>query len=280
MTRSDAGRNLTSRGRVALLGLPADEHSSHLRGAAAAPPAIRAALASPSSNLWAENGVDIGAKGMIADLGDLPLGGKLDLEAIEAGARGALAAAPRAIFLGGDHSVSWLLLRALSESRGKNLTVLHFDAHPDLYDSFEGDRLSHACPFARVMEEGLVSRLVQVGIRGMNSHQAQQARRFGVEVINMEDWTSGKRPAIEGELYISLDLDALDPAFAPGVSHPEPGGLSTREIITAINCSGGTLRAADIVELNPSRDPSGLSAMVAAKLLKELAGRMILEGGA
>ena len=153
--------------------------------------------------------------------------------------------------------------------------MLHLDAHPDLYDEFEGDRLSNACPFARIMEEGRVRRLVQVGIRTMNAPQRAQAERFGVEVVEMKAWRPDLSVPAEGPVYVSLDLDVLDPAFAPGVSHPEPGGLSTREVIGS--CSGlrGPVVGADLVELNPARDPTGATARVAAKLAKELLARLL-----
>jgi arginase len=159
------------------------------------------------------------------------------------------------------------------------LTVLHIDAHSDLYDEFDGDRFSHGCPFARIMEDRLAGRLIQVGIRTMNPHQRDQARRFGVEVIDMRTWLSGARPGAEGEIYLSLDLDALDPAFAPGVSHHEPGGLSVREVISLIQDIRGEVVGADVVEYNPSRDVNGVTATVAAKLVKEIAGRMKSGGG-
>ena len=155
------------------------------------------------------------------------------------------------------------------------LTILHLDAHADLYDEFEGDRYSHACPFARIMEEKLADRLVQVGIRTMTGHLRDQAKRFGAEVIDMRAWEAGKRPVTTGAVYLSLDLDVLDPAFAPGVSHWEPGGLATRDVIGVIQSVGGTLIGADVVEYNPVRDPTGVTAMVAAKLVKEIASRML-----
>jgi arginase family enzyme len=154
------------------------------------------------------------------------------------------------------------------------LTILHIDAHPDLYEEFAGDRLSHACPFARIMEERLARRLVQVGIRTMNDQQQRQVERFGVEVIDMSAWVGGHRPSLEGEVYLSIDLDGIDPAFAPGVSHREPGGLTVRDVLTLIQQTGGTLVGADVVEYNPKQDSSGVTATVAAKLVKEVAGRL------
>ena len=289
----DPGR--AGKGVVILAGLPADDKSSYLRGAAAAPAAIREALACPSSNLCAEDGTELGSNPLFADAGDIDLGGILDMEAIESGLGGLFSRGSRIICLGGDHSVSFPAIRALARTRstgargtgasgatgtGGRVDVLHLDAHPDLYDSFEGDRLSHACPFARCLDEGLIGRLVQVGIRGMNSEQRARARKFDVDVIDMTAWVAGRRPDFGGDFYLSLDLDALDPAFAPGVSHREPGGLTTREVITLVQRTPGTLVGADIVELNPERDGEGITAMVAAKLLKEIAARMLrdLEG--
>jgi arginase family enzyme len=156
------------------------------------------------------------------------------------------------------------------------LTILHIDAHADLYDSFEGDRYSHACPFARIMEEGLAARLVQVGIRTMTRHQREQADRFQVEVIDMRRWETGVRPLIgpSETVYLSLDMDGIDPAFAPGVSHPEPGGLTVREVVSLIQQLDAPLVAADVVECNPEVDPSGITSYVAAKLVKEIAAAM------
>jgi agmatinase len=175
--------------------------------------------------------------------------------------------------IGGDHAVTYPVVRAVG-ARHPGLTILHIDAHPDLYDEFEGNCLSHACPFARIMEAGLAARLVQVGIRAMNGHQQEQARRFGVEVIDMRAWSAGVRPVLVGPIYVSIDLDGLDPAFAPGVSHREPGGLSGRDVIGFVHALPSPPVGADIVEFNPSQDAAGVTAHVAAKLLKEIAGRM------
>jgi arginase family enzyme len=239
-------------GSVAMLGLPWDESSSFVRGAAAAPPVIRQALHSPASNLACEAGVDLATERRWQDLGDLELVGKPgSLELITETVDLVLGRRARILGLGGDHSVTYPIVRAYARHYPR-LDLLHFDAHPDLYDEFEGDRFSHACPFARIMEERLVQRLVQVGIRTMNPHQQAQAERFG-----------------------SFDLDALDPAFAPGVAHREAGGLSTRESLRSIGRLRAPLVGADIVELNPSRDLHDLTAVAAAKLVKELSARML-----
>jgi arginase len=257
--------------RIRLIGLPTDSHSSFLRGAASAPPAIRAALASDHSNRAAENGLELGLDILFEDAGDLPL---TESSADPALIRGAIAAAASEgcvpLALGGDHMVSFPIVAGLAAVHGP-LNILHFDAHPDLYDDFEGDPLSHASPFARIMEAGLAGRLVQVGIRTLNRHCRQQAERFGVEIMEMRHFRAESVPIPQAPLYVSIDLDALDPAFAPGVSHPEPGGLSARELLAVLHRVPGPIVGADIVEYNPSRDINGTTAVLAAKLVKELA---------
>lgn len=264
-------------GQPTLLGVPFDAASSFRRGPAAAPAAIRAALTSPAGNAWTEGLVDLGAPGVLADGGDLSLPADDSSRAragIEEGVARVLAGGGRPIVLGGDHSITYPVLRAM-RPRHARLSVLHVDAHPDLYEEFAGDRFSHACPFARSLEEGLLDDLVQVGIRAMTASQRAQAERYGVQVIDMDAWVAGRRPAPAHPVYLSIDLDGLDPAYVPGVSHPEPGGLSVREVLTVLHRLEVPIVGADIVELNPELDVHGLTARVAAKLVKEVAGAML-----
>lgn len=127
------------------------------------------------------------------------------------------------------------------------------------------------------MEQQLATRLVQVGIRTMNPHQRRQAERFGVEVIEMRNWHPEVALGLAGPVYLSLDLDALDPAFAPGVSHHEPGGFTTRDVVNIIQNLESPIVGADIVEFNPERDPVGVTGMVAAKFLKEIVAQMLAQ---
>jgi agmatinase len=262
---------------ITLLGIPYDGSSSFQRGAALGPAAIRAALRSESSNSWNEDEQDV--LPLLEDVGDLGLDGLTDPRPlIEARVDALMREGATPLLLGGDHSVTWPIVRAVSRHLPR-LTILHLDAHPDLYDALDGDRGSHGSPFARIMEEGLASSLVQCGIRTINQHQREQARRFGVEVVTMRSGieamiTAARR--LEGPVYLSLDLDVLDPAFAPGISHPEPGGLTTREVIRIVQAiPRGRLIAADLVELNPRNDLRDLTARVGAKLLKEIVGRLV-----
>ena len=267
-------------GRPQLLGLPYDASSSFLRGSAAAPPRIREALWSPAVNSWTELGANLSGSSGLADAGDLDLSESPAAARgqVEAGVAGLLQHGFRPIALGGDHSLTYPIMRAMAREHS-TLTILHVDAHGDLYDEFEGDRYSHACPFARIMEEGLASWLVQVGIRTMTEHQRAQAARFDADVIDMVRWAAGVRPFADrrpSPWYLSIDIDGIDPGFAPGVSHREPGGLSVREVISLIQAVPGPIVGADVVEYNPAQDLGGVTAAVAAKIVRELAGTMLM----
>lgn len=263
----------SGKGRIALLGIPFDRESSYKRGSAKAPDMIRYAWKSPSSNMFSENGTLVDQE-LVYDAGDLDLDKAFDpFEVVDDKVEELLKTGMPLICLGGDHSISYPIVRAFNRLRGE-LNILHFDAHPDIYDTFEGSRLSHACPFARIMEDGLAKRLVQVGIRTQSQAQREQISKFGVEVIEMKDHPKDLELVFDGPVYISFDMDALDPAFAPGVSHREPGGLTTRQAISAIQSVKGRVVGADIVEYNPALDTPGMTDMVASKIMKEIAARM------
>ncbi|MGH9765552.1 MAG: arginase family protein, partial [Blastocatellia bacterium] len=175
-----------------------------MRGPAQAPKAIREALYSGCSNLWTEDGIDLGRENSFHDAGDLHLPDDVNaaFAAIESGVRQALSLGHPLICLSGDHSVTYPTVKAF-HSQYPDLTILHFDAHPDLYDELDGNRLSHASPFARIMEERLARRLVQVGIRTINCHQLSQAKKFGVQVITMRNLHRFSELSFEGPLFIS-----------------------------------------------------------------------------
>lgn len=260
----------------AIIGLPWDENSSYLRGAAEAPAVIREALFCESANLWSESGVDFGQR-PIHDAGDLPmLNGEAMFGMIEHSIASLIDQHYAPISLGGDHAVTYPIMRAFAKKHPR-ISILHFDAHPDIYDEFQGNRLSHACPFARIMEDRLVERLVQVGIRTATGPQREQVERFGVEMIEMRDWRDDWPIDFDTPVYISFDIDGLDPAFAPGVSHREPGGLSTRQAINVIQRISSPIIGADIVEFNPRMDVGGMTAMVCAKILREIAAKTLEE---
>ena len=210
----------------------------------------------------------------LADEGDFEIN---DLMAIEEIIARRLKKGDRVLSLGGDHSVTFPILKAYT-SFYPDIEILHIDAHPDLYDELEGDKLSHACPFARIMEAAPSVRLVQMGIRTLNAHQKAQSEKFGTEIIEMKDFQNGLRPVFKKPLYISIDLDGIDPAFAPGVSHHEPGGFSAREVIDLIGGIRVPVVGADVVEYNPDRDVSGITSALAGKLVKEVLSIMVENG--
>jgi len=257
--------------KIALIGIPWDKKSSYLQGPALAPTRIRQALHSDAGNYWTELTVNPIQNDLFEDWGDIKVP---TYSAIEKQIALALNKGVRTLSLGGDHSVVFPIMKAYHQFFPP-FDILQIDAHGDLYHEFEGDPHSHACPFARIMENKLAERLVQVGIRTFNPHQKEQAAKFNVESIEMRDFDAGKRPTFTRPVYISLDLDGLDPAFAPGVSHHEPGGLTTREVLRMIQNLEVPIIGADVVELNPHRDVSDMTAAVAAKFVKEIAGKML-----
>ncbi|KAK6162528.1 hypothetical protein DH2020_002369 [Rehmannia glutinosa] len=237
-----------------LLGVPLGHNSSFLQGPAFAPPRIREAIWCGSTNSTTEEGEDLKDPRVLTDVGDVPVQELRDcgvdddrlMSIISESVKLVMEEEPlRPLVLGGDHSISFPVVRAVSEKLGGPVDILHLDAHPDIYHEFEGNKYSHASSFARIMEGGYARRLLQKlgeGVKGV---------------------------------YISVDLDCLDPAFAPGVSHIEPGGLSFRDVLNILHNLKGDVVAADVVEFNPQRDTvDGMTAMVAAKLVRELTAKI------
>ena len=265
----------------AIIGVPFAEKSCHLKGASRGPQAIRTASTGKSMNAWTELGINLKDETILVDLGDVETTGHFQevFTRIEKCIRGIIGAKAVPIILGGDHSISYPSFRAFSHQFA-SLDILHFDAHPDLYEELYGDRYSHACPFSRILEEGQVKNLVQVGIRASTGQQRTKALEYHVQTIWMKDLK--EIPALEfsNPLYISFDLDALDPAYAPGVSHHEPGGLSTRQVIDIIHSLKARIVGLDVVELNPDRDGFGITAAAAVKIIKEVIGKIIFEASA
>ncbi len=261
--------------KISLLGIPHDDNSSFMKGASEAPPLIRHELHSDAFSMWSETGIDFSVAGRLVDHGDIQFDSACDpWDLIERNVGRAMESGDPLICLGGDHAITHPIMRAVRR-RHPSLTILHIDAHPDIYHEYQGNPRSHTSPFARIMEERLADRLIQVGLRTVNDHHHDQFKRFGVEVIEAFRCGEKLRLDMTTPVYISMDIDALDPAYAPGVSHREPGGLSTRQVIDLIHTIDQPIVAADIVEFNPRCDISNLTAIVAAKLLKEIGGMMV-----
>ncbi|KAJ1413609.1 Ureohydrolase, manganese-binding site [Sesbania bispinosa] len=274
-----------------LLGVPLGHNSSFIQGSAFAPPRIREAIWCGSTNSTTEEGKDLRDPRVLTDVGDVPIQEIQDcgvdddrlMNVISEAVKLVMEEDPlRPLVLGGDHSISFPVVRAVSEKLGGPIDILHFDAHPDLYHDFEGNYYSHASTFARIMEGGYARRLVQVGIRSITADVHEQVKKFGVELYEMRTF-SRSLPVLEnlklGEgakgVYISIDVDCLDPAFAPGVSHLEPGGLSFRDVLNILQNLQGDVVGGDVVEYNPQRDTAdNMTAMVTAKLVRELAAKI------
>jgi arginase len=262
---------------IQLIGIPYDGGSSFLKGPAYAPPRIRLMAEDGSANNYAENLAEISKNKNYNDRGDIvfdSLNPESVYNQIKSTITEILTHSDPVLSLGGDHSISFPIIEAHSQYY-QDLHILHLDAHADLYENFEDNPYSHASPFARIMERGLIKSLTQVGIRTLNPHQKEQAEKFGVKIIPMNQLILDFLQDLQGPLYLSLDLDVLDPAFAPGVSHHEPGGISTRELIHIIQSIPVPIVGADIVEYNPMRDVNNMTAMVAYKLMKEIMAKMM-----
>ncbi|KAK4578601.1 hypothetical protein RGQ29_028624 [Quercus rubra] len=276
---------------TSLLGVPLGHNSSFLQGPAFAPPRIREAIWCGSTNSATEEGKELKDPRVLTDVGDVPVQEIRDcdvdddrlMNVISDSVKLVMEEAPlRPLVLGGDHSISYPVVRAVSEKLGGPVDILHLDAHPDIYHSFEGNKYSHASSFARIMEGGYARRLLQVGLRSITTEGREQGKRFGVEQFEMRTFSRDREflenlklgEGVKG-VYISIDVDSLDPAFAPGVSHIEPGGLSFRDVLNILHNLQGNVVAADVVEFNPQRDTvDGMTAMVAAKLVRELTAKI------
>ncbi|KAJ6338033.1 hypothetical protein OIU76_007665 [Salix suchowensis] len=274
-------------------------------GPAFAPPRIREAIWCGSTNSSTEEGKELNDPRVLTDVGDVPVQEIRDcgvdddrlMNVISESVKLVMEEDPlRPLVLGGDHSISFPVVRAVSEKLGGPVDILHLDAHPDIYHCFEGNKYSHASSFARIMEGGYARRLFairtdydkyknpiqKVGIRSITKEGREQGKRFGVEQYEMRTFSRDRQllenlklgEGVKG-VYISVDVDCLDPAFAPGVSHIEPGGLSFRNVLDILQNLQADVVAADVVEFNPQRDTvDGMTAMVAAKLVRELTAKI------
>jgi len=274
---------------LGVLGLPWDASSSFRKGAAEGPKYIRHATSGQLYNSFAETGRNIKDTWQIFDLGDVLI------ESLDAmGAKNLILSTlhmyhrhgMRFFFLGGDHLSTYFAFTALKELQDLRIGLIYIDAHPDLYEHYEGNPYSHACVVKRIIDETNIEpeTIIQVGIRSPTPEQTDYANSVGIKTITTKDIVQ-KGPQVAAEtvksfipkyldgVYLSIDLDVLDPAYAPGVGNPEPAGLTTRELVELIHgLQGIKIHSFDIVELCPKFDPSGISALASAKLIKEILG--------
>lgn len=263
-----------SAARVVVLGLPTSRNSSYLRASPDAPARVAAAVLREESNPSAENGVDISDRGLVHYLGALALETDDEFDRVRRVAAEAFGLGKLPLFIGGDHSVTYPIVAGLHDVVGP-VHIVHVDAHPDLYDNLQDNPLSHASPFARILEQGYARSLTQYGVRTLTAHQREQVTRFGVRCHEMRHHRRWTPPEVDGPVYVSLDLDAIDPAFVPGVAHQEPGGMTVRDVLDVLGWIDTPVVGGDVVEYHPQRDIQGTTAIVAAKLVRELAAKMI-----
>jgi agmatinase len=272
---------------VALLGAPFDGGTTYRSGSRFGPAGVReASLGLRSYN--PDLGIAPFDAVQVADAGDAAVN-PVDIgaahEAIEGAAHALHAAGASVVGIGGDHSVSLPLLRAAARSRGA-LGLIQLDAHTDTWDSYFGSSLTHGTMFRRAIEEGVIDphRSVQVGLRGSlySAADERQNEALGFRTLPARELGPdgvGRALDLVGEVatglvYLTVDIDVLDPAFAPGTGTPEVGGLTTRELL-ALLCGigarvGHNVVSADVVEVAPPYDPSGVTALAGANVAYHL----------
>ena len=279
----------TAKRDLIVVGVPWDATSSYRCGAAAGPDAIRWATSSRLYNRFTEKGVDLAALWKVCDHGNV----KVTTDFFRL--RKSLASAMNlhdhrnysVLFLGGDHFISYPCFSLMAEKCKRRLSLLYFDAHPDLYESYEGSRYSHATTVSRILEDRNLSSgaVCYVGIRASTGEQNERIRTLGLDAYTTQDVYTRGCDAIASSIrstlpnqpiYLSIDLDCLDPAFAPSVGNPQPGGLSTRHILDILHgIEGLEIVAADIVEYSPKFDSNArTTAFTSAIMIKEMMGTM------
>ena len=270
---------------AAFIGIPMDHGTSNRPGTRLGPRQIRdesrmlrpynmATSAAPFDHL------------QVADLGDVPINTfdlKKSVDIITAHYNTVLESGVIPLTLGGDHTLTWPILRAIKQRHGP-VALIHIDAHADINETMFGETVAHGCPFRRAWEDGCLdnNKVFQIGLRGTGyaPEDFDWARDQGWIVIQAEEcWgksLSGLMTQIRAKIgntpvYISYDIDSLDPAFAPGTGTVEPGGLSTWQALEIIRgCAGLNIVGGDLVEVSPSYDPSGNTALIGANLLYEM----------
>jgi agmatinase len=277
------------RAEVAIVGVPFDSGVSYRPGARFGPSHVREASRLLRPYNPAQD-VSPFASQQVADAGDIaanPFDITAAVAEIEAGARALRAHADRLVTIGGDHTIALPLLRDVAAKHGP-VAVLHFDAHLDTWDTYFGAPTTHGTPFRRASEEGLIDMTasMHVGTRGplYDKSDLEDDERLGFAIITSEYLeTHGVTAAIErmhariGDkpLYISIDIDVLDPAHAPGTGTPEAGGMTSRELLRMLRALAGfNIVGADVVEVAPAYDHAQLTAVAASHVVYELLSAM------
>jgi agmatinase len=270
---------------IAIIGVPFDGGTTYRPGARFGPRSVRAqsAIIRPWNPVLQVNPFQ---KYRMADFGDLPVN-PLSIEdtfrRIEKGLAAVLAAGARTVCVGGDHSISLPILRAICNQHSGPINLIQFDAHNDLWDEYFGCKYSHGTPFRRAFEEGLLQDggVVQVGLRGQvyGEEDFDFARQHRVRMVTAEEFhAKGMAPVLRHlktfrnkPVYVTVDIDCVDPAYAPGTGTPQVGGVTSAQIVELVRALKGLdIVGCDVVEVAPPFDNGDLTSLLAANLLFEL----------
>ena len=275
---------------LAVLGVLWDHSSSYRKGSAEGPTYIRKATASQLYNPFSENGFNIKANWQIFDCGDVKINSFSSSDFIE-NIYTKIEPLHKQIqnycFLGGDHLITYFSISALLKActlNPKKVGLIYVDSHPDLYNKYDNNMYSHACVVRRIIEETGLSpgNICQLGIRASTPEQINYIKKKNILMYTTKDLQEMPITTIVGsikerfhnrveQIYLSVDLDVLDPAFVPGIGNPEPGGLSTAELVRLIqNLHILPITFFDLVEINPKYDLNNLTGFTAAKIMKEI----------
>lgn len=263
--------------KAAFVGIPFDGGVTYRPGARFGPSAIRQAsrLLRPYNFFTKSHPFEDLAACDYGDIDVVPGSVAKTMEIVELGLEGIL---PRAIpfVAGGDHSITLPVLRAMRKRHGR-VNLVHMDSHFDFWDSHWGERFTHGSWLRRAREEGLLNKVVQLGIRGSypSEQDPKEGRKLSIVTFTTIDLVEKKKAvrsalsSLEGKTYLSLDIDVADPSYAPGTGTPEVGGLSSLDLIRLVRSMRLDLVGMDVVEVSPPYDVSELTSMLAANLLYE-----------
>ena len=272
---------------VAIIGVPFDAGTSYRPGARFGPQAVRQASRQLRTNYHPNYDVEPFKVQQVADAGDItcnPFNIDEAIKQIEDGATDLLNKVGSIITIGGDHTIALPLLRAVNKKCGQPVALVHFDAHLDTWDTYFGAPYTHGTPFRRAREEGLFldDASMHVGIRGplYSRDDLKEDADLGFKIIHCDDFQTQSIDQIvkrirdrvgDNPLYLSIDIDVLDPAHAPGTGTPEIAGMTSREMLNVLRgLSGMNLVSADVVEVAPAYDHAELTSTAAATIVYEL----------
>ena len=272
---------------VAIIGVPFDAGTSYRPGARFGPQAVRQASRQLRTNYHPNYDVEPFKVQQVADAGDItcnPFNIDEAIKQIEDGATDLLNKVGSIVTIGGDHTIALPLLRAVNKKCGQPVALVHFDAHLDTWDTYFGAPYTHGTPFRRAREEGLFldDASMHVGIRGplYSRDDLKEDEDLGFKIIHCDDFQTQSIEQIvkrirdrvgDNPLYLSIDIDVLDPAHAPGTGTPEIAGMTSREMLNVLRgLSGMNLVSADVVEVAPAYDHAELTSTAAATIVYEL----------